>query len=322
MAGEHGHIGVALAQRGQPQANHVQAVEQVFTEPALLHALLQVLVRGGNHTHMRLDSGMAAHAVELPVRQHAQQAGLQVKRHIADFVQKERAALGLLKAPTPLRLRTGEGAALMAKQFGLQQVLRDGRRVDGHERPVGHGRVLVQRARHQLLARARFAGNEHRDHALAQPADGAKHILHGRRLAQHFGSGSLALFGHLFALAFFDRAADQLHRFGQIKRLGQVFKRATLEGRDGTIQIGIRRHDDDGQARLHLTHFFQQLQTRAAGHANVADQHLGALSGWVTRRHIGQGVEHLARVGEAARGQVLARQRFFQDEADRRVIIY
>ena len=177
---------------------------------------------------MRLDSGMAAHAVELPVRQHAQQAGLpRVKRHIADFVQKERAALGLLKAPTPLRLRTGEGAALMAKQFGLSRSIRDGRRVDGHERPVGHGRMFVQRARHQLLARTRFAGDEHRDHAGSvgrwretRPA--------WRAPGPPFRGGSLALFGHLFALAF-DRARISLHRFGQIKRLW-IFKRATLEG--------------------------------------------------------------------------------------------
>ena len=43
VAGEHGHIGVALTQRGQPQADHVEAVEQVFTEPPSLTAA-QVLV--------------------------------------------------------------------------------------------------------------------------------------------------------------------------------------------------------------------------------------------------------------------------------------
>jgi hypothetical protein len=122
VARQHGHVFAALAQRRQAQADHVQAVEQVLAEHAVLDALLQVLVGGGNHAHMALTA-VAAHAVELPVRQHAQQAGLQVERHVADFVEEQRAALGLLEAAAALRLRAGEGAALMAEQFGLQQVL-------------------------------------------------------------------------------------------------------------------------------------------------------------------------------------------------------
>jgi hypothetical protein len=90
--------------------------------------------------------------------------------------------------------------------------------------------MLVQRARHQLLAGAGFAGDQHRDVALAQAADGAEHVLHGRRLAQHLGRRGHALLGHLLALAFLDGAADQLHRLGQVEGLGQVFEGAALEG--------------------------------------------------------------------------------------------
>src|SRR5260221_4739330 len=34
-----------------------------------------------------------------PLLQHAQQPGLRLRRHIADLVEKQRAALGLLEAP-------------------------------------------------------------------------------------------------------------------------------------------------------------------------------------------------------------------------------
>ena len=322
VAREHGHVLVPLAQRGQAQADHVEAVEQVLAEATFLDALLQVLVRGGNHAHMGLDGRVAAHPVELAVRQHAQKTRLQIKRHVADFIEEQRAALGLLEAAAPLRLRTGEGAALVAEEFALQQVLGNGGGVDGHKGAIGHGRMLVQRARHQFLARAGFAGDEHRDLALRQPPDGAEHVLHGGRLAQHFGGCGLALFGDFFALAFFDRAADQLHRLGQVKGLGQVFERAALKGRHRAVEVGVRRHDDDGQAGLQLAHLLQQLQARASGHADVAHQDLGALAGGVARSDIGQCVQHFARVREAARGQVLAGQRLFQDEADRGVVIY
>jgi hypothetical protein len=55
--------------------------------------------------------------------------------------------------------------------------------------PAGARRMLVQRARHQLLARTRLAGDQHRDLALAQAADGAEHVLHRGRLAEHLGRG-------------------------------------------------------------------------------------------------------------------------------------
>ena len=48
---------------------------------------------------------VAADAVELAVGEHAQQARLQVGRHVADLVEEQRAAVGLLEAAAPRRLR-------------------------------------------------------------------------------------------------------------------------------------------------------------------------------------------------------------------------
>ena len=316
------HVFLALTQRRQAQADHVQAVEQVLAEHAVLDAGFQVLVRRGNHAHIRLHGRMAAHTVEMPVGQHTQQSRLQIERHVADFIEEQRAALGLLEATTALRLRAGERTALVAEQFAFQQILGNGRRVDRHERPTGHGRVLVQRASHQFLARARFAGDQHRHRALAQTTNRAKHVLHRRCLTEDFGRSGLTLFGHLLALAFFDRAADQLHGLGQIERLGQVFERTALQCGDGAVKIRIRRHDDHRQAGLQFAQLLQKLQARATGHPDVADQHLRAAVFRVTGRYVGQRVQHLARVREAAGGQILARQCFFQDEADRGVVIY
>ena len=88
-----------LAQRRQPQAHDVEAVHQVLAEQALPHALLQVLVRRGDDAHVRLQRRVAADAVVLAVGEHAQQAHLQVGRHVADLVEEQRAAFGLLEAP-------------------------------------------------------------------------------------------------------------------------------------------------------------------------------------------------------------------------------
>src|SRR5205085_5240832 len=98
-----------LAQARQSQADHVQAVVEILAERSFAHPLIEVLVRGGNDAHVGLDLLVAAHAVERAVGENAQQARLQLGRHVADLVQEKRAAFGLLEAPAPLLLRAGEG---------------------------------------------------------------------------------------------------------------------------------------------------------------------------------------------------------------------
>ena len=263
VARQHRDVFASLTQRRQAQANHIQAVEQVLTEHAIFDAFFQVLVSGGDHAHIGLDGAVTAHAVIVAIAQHPQQTGLQVKRHVANFIQKERAALGLFKASTTCGLRAGEGAALVAKQFTFQQILRNGCGVDGHKWPfvarVSARRVLVQGACNQFFATATLACDHDRDIALTQAPNGTKHILHGRGLAQHFWRGILQLALGLLALALVHSASNQLNRFGQIKGLGQVLESAALKGRDRAVQIRERRHDDDGQIRQTLFHFGEQV---------------------------------------------------------------
>ena len=95
--------------------------------------------------------------------------------------------------------------------------------------------VLVQRVGDQLLARARLAGDQHRDDALAQPADRPEHVLHRRRLAEdlrHLG-------GHRLGLA--PRAGFLRRRGGSgrppwaRRRAWQVVEGAAPEGADGAV---------------------------------------------------------------------------------------
>jgi len=66
----------------------------------------------------------------------------------------------------------------------------------------------------------------------------------------------------------------------------------------------------------------QQVEPGAARHADVAHQHLrAAVAVGIVGFAVGQRIEHGARTGKAARGQVLALQGFFEDEADRLVVV-
>ena len=116
------------------QAHDIEAVQQVGAEAAVGDQRFQVLVGGGDHAHVDADQFAPADAEELALGQHAQQARLQRQRHVADLVEEQRAAVGLLEAADVAALRTGEGAGLVAEQFAFQQLRRNRRGVEGDER--------------------------------------------------------------------------------------------------------------------------------------------------------------------------------------------
>src|SRR5207302_11007621 len=146
----------ALAQRRQPQGEHVDAVEQVGAELAGPDQRFKVAVRGRQHANIHRNAAVAAHALDLAFLEHAQELRLHRERHIADFVEEERAAVRLLELPQVPRESAGERALFVAKKLGLDQLRRDRGAVYGDERRRAPGARLVQRARHQLLARARL----------------------------------------------------------------------------------------------------------------------------------------------------------------------
>ncbi len=84
----------------------------------------------------------------------------------------------------------GEGAGLEAKQFRLQQRLRDGGAVDLDERPLGAWAAVVDDPRHQPLARARFPLQQQRGDK------GTPHGVEGGEVAnlgtQGINDGSMA----------------------------------------------------------------------------------------------------------------------------------
>ncbi len=91
------NVFAALAQRRQIEGDYIQAVEKVLAEFPFLHHLPEVNVGGGNDAHVDLDFLHAAQVHKLAVLQNAQDLGLRVHAHGADFVEEKRAAIGNFK---------------------------------------------------------------------------------------------------------------------------------------------------------------------------------------------------------------------------------
>ena len=123
---EIGNILGALAQWRKTKRHHVEAKEQILAKQPLLDEDAEILVGGGDDAHVGLDRRAAADGGVLALLQHAQKPRLSLHRHVADFVEKQRAAVGLLKQARLVDAGVGEGALAVPEQLALDERLGQG----------------------------------------------------------------------------------------------------------------------------------------------------------------------------------------------------
>ncbi len=101
---------------------------------------------GGDDAHVHLLDPRRSQRLHLAFLEDAQQLGLHRQRQLADLVEQQRAAVGLGEVAGVGAGGAGEGAAGVAEQLRLGQLVRDGRAVELHQRPPGARAVRVQAA--------------------------------------------------------------------------------------------------------------------------------------------------------------------------------
>ena len=119
-----------------------------------------MMVGRGENAHVDGARLGAANPPDLLVLQDAQQLGLDGERQVRDLVQEERAGIGDFEQPRLGCVRIRERAPLVAEQFGLDELLRQGRAVDGNERRAVARSATVDRPREELLPGPRLADNQ------------------------------------------------------------------------------------------------------------------------------------------------------------------
>ena len=151
---------LALAQRRQLDGEDVEAVVEILAQLAVLHGVRGIDVGRGNDADVDGLLLPSAKAAELPLLQHAQQLDLRGRRHLRNFVEKERPAVRELEASFASIGRAGERALLVAENLALEQRLGNRGAVDRHKRHLRARAELVDGLGHQLLAGARLAPDE------------------------------------------------------------------------------------------------------------------------------------------------------------------
>jgi len=173
------------------------------------HRLRQHPVGGGDDARIASARRGLTDALIFAVLQHAQQFGLQLQRQLADLVEEQRAALRLLEKSFLRRRGAGERALGVAEQGGFQQIGSDGGTVDRHQRCRRVRPQLAQRGRHQLLAAARLALDQHRIGRIRIQLDLAAHRLDGGTFADQ-AEAQCVLCGHVLFAAPRDPCRAQL----------------------------------------------------------------------------------------------------------------
>src|SRR6516225_4480117 len=169
-AGDHGwDHDAAFAERLDRQVYDVEPVEQVLAELSVTDRVQEIGVGGGDNTNVDVEGSGLAERRDFAVIEEAEQFGLEVEAHLADLVEEQRAAGSATDESELVAVGAGKGAAAVAEQLALEQLARNGRAVEGDERPLSAVGEVVNRPRENLLAGAALACDKYGDFRLSDP---------------------------------------------------------------------------------------------------------------------------------------------------------
>ena len=155
--GEDRNIFRPLAKGRNENRNDAQSVIEIATEGASRRVRCEVAVGSGNYSHVHANRRGATNPLKLLLLEHAQQLGLQVEPHFADFVEQERSAVGALKGPFDPLDRAGKCAPLVPKERAFDEALGEGGAVELNKGAVSAIAAVVNGAGKEFFAGAALA---------------------------------------------------------------------------------------------------------------------------------------------------------------------
>ena len=248
---QHRDVRHALTQGRRPKLHHAQPKIEVLAKLAVADHLLQVFVRRRDDSHVRHQRLVAADPLEGALAEKPQQLDLRRLVDIADLVEEQRAALGLLEPPDATLVRAGECPLLVAEQLALKQRRRQRSAVHSNHRTPRARAKLVDRLGQKLLAGAALALDQDSRPRRRHLPDDVHHLLHRLRLADDVLEPELfvelLLERLVFALegAQLERAGDAgLELVNLHPPLGQVVVSTLLERLDRQLLRAVGGHQD------------------------------------------------------------------------------
>ncbi len=114
-------IFAALAQRREGDWKDLQAIVQVAAELAGDDHLGEIAIGGGDEANVDGNCSGSADAFEFFFLQRSQNFGLEFRRKVPYFIEKERALMGEFQPADFLRDGPGESPFFVTKEFALEK---------------------------------------------------------------------------------------------------------------------------------------------------------------------------------------------------------
>src|SRR5207248_6818651 len=125
---------LSFAQRRHGDAYHVEAEIKIVAKFSFAHHLFEIFVRSRDDPYVRMQSLIAANTLKCAVfANDAQQFDLRARIDLSDFVEENRAAVGLLEPADAPFVRASERAFLVTEQLALQKLWRQRRAMHRHK---------------------------------------------------------------------------------------------------------------------------------------------------------------------------------------------
>src|SRR5579863_7257473 len=135
-------------------------MEEILAKAAFLNRFFEVLVGGGDDTHIDSDLAMPSETVERLTIEHAQKLDLSLQLQLADLVEKQRAPVGEFKQARLGRVGAAEGPFFISEQLALHQVFGKRCAVDVDPRATAAMRRFMDSASDKLLASSSLSRNQ------------------------------------------------------------------------------------------------------------------------------------------------------------------
>jgi hypothetical protein len=195
--------------------------------------------------------------------------------HGADFIEKERAAVGDLEKAFLGRDGAGECAFHVSEEGRFEQVGRRGAGVNRDERTVATGGIQMDRLGDEFLASPAFALQQHGGAAGSNLRDEVENLEHGLALAHDVFKVVALLERALELNIFFFRflpghgSAHVGQQLFVVPWLLDEIRGAGLHGADGVLDRAVGSDHDDGLLRMRQPDFTEHVHAVFVGEREV-----------------------------------------------------
>ena len=158
---QHWNIFGPLSQSRHLNRKDIEAIVEILPKLTRSNHLFKVAMGRGDNPNIGLQCFCTTNALEASLLQYPEKLNLHRKRHVAYFIEKERATICHFETAASGRNSACEGPFLVAKQFTFEQLSRNSAAVNRDKRLRGACRVIVQIAGNDFFSSTRLTGNEH-----------------------------------------------------------------------------------------------------------------------------------------------------------------